>query len=159
MNAKKIILLVIGVFTILLSTKTEIYTHWLDNFIMQPDIDVQFQHMSVEERREYRFNNLYSLSKYVKQTLDTIKGGPEPVVLLPPTKYLQANGIDYLGMPEPVVFYYHTGHKAVWTNSPTVRKANWALVKTDKSVALVPLKDPRQLDQLLAIYKDFKPEL
>ena len=163
MLLKRIILTAVAAFGILLFFNTEYYTKWKEVFLLNPNtkIEDQFDHTSVEERKEYRFGNTYSLCQYMKKTLDTTKykkGGA--IVLLPPNDFLKAKGVDAFHMPEPAEFYYHIGIKTVWTTSPDVNKANWAIVLNGKnSLAFVPISTPEQLNALLETYKNYKPGL
>lgn len=160
---KKLILFAVAAFGIMLFFNTDYYTLWKDKYLMNPNtsIEDQMNKTSVEERKEYRFGNLYTLCQYMRKVLDTTSfKTPEPIVLLPPNAYLDAQGITVFHMPEPAEFYYHIGIKTVWTTSPDVQKANWALVPSSKSsVAMLPIKDKETLNKLLETYKNYKPAL
>ena len=160
---KRIILTAISVFGILFFFKSEYYSRWVEVFILPENtkIEDQFARTGVEERKEYRFGNLYALCQYMKKTLDTTKyknGGA--IVLLPPNDYLRAKGVQDFPMAEPAVFYYHIGIKTVWTTSPDVDKANWAVVASGKSsVAFIPIRTDAERKALLETYKNYKPAL
>ena len=160
---KRIILTAVSVLGILLFFKSDYYSRWLDVFILPENtkIEDQFQKTGVEERKEYRFGNLYSLCQYMKKTLDTTafrNGGA--IVLLPPNDYLKAKGVEVFHMPEPAEFYYHIGIKTVWTTSPDVDKANWAIVISGKnSIAFIPIRSAEERKALLETYKNYKPGL
>lgn len=163
MSYKKFILLVVSVAWLIIFFNTKYYSAWIDKYILNPGtlLSDQMDRTSVEERKEYRFGNLYKLCQYMQKTLDTttFKNG-EPIVLLPPNEYLAAKGIDAFRMPEPAEFYYHIGVKTVWTTSPDVQKANWAIVASSKeSLAFVPIRTAEQRRQLLDLYKNYKPAL
>lgn len=162
MVAKRFILLIVSAFGILIFFKTETYTRWIDTFILNPNtpISEQFEKTGVEERREYRYQNVYRLCQYIKKTLDTSRFKDEPKILLPPNKYLEAVGQKALHMPEPAEFYYHTGLITLWTTSPEVQKANWAIYADDKgNISFMHIDSPQQLQMLLATYKNYKPDL
>jgi hypothetical protein len=57
------------------------------------------------------------------------------------------------------VFYYYTGLKGVWTNSPDVGKANFLLRVSKKGVNLDEIHSPQQLQQILNAYKKYTPTL
>ncbi len=160
---KKIILFIIAVFGLLLFFKTDYYANWIDRFILNPNttVEEQMSKTSVEERKEYRFGNLYTLCQYMKKTLDTtsFKNG-EPIVLLPPNDYLKAKGVETFHMAEPAEFYYHIGVKTVWTTHPDAQKANWAIIVTGKNnIAFIPIRTTAERQQLLDMYKNYKPAL
>lgn len=160
---KKIILTAVAALGIMAFFGSDYYQGWLDRYIMPEHTKVadQMERMSVEERKEYRFNTLYTLCKYMKNMLDTtsFKAG-EPIVLLPPNAYLAAKCQQMPHLAEPAEIYYHCGIKSVWTTSPDAQKANWAIVVTqDGGIAFTPLRTKEQRDQLLNLYKDYKPAL
>jgi hypothetical protein len=163
MSLKKLILFAVAALGIMIFFKTDYYTLWLNKYIMNPNTELsdQMEKTSVEERKEYRYGNLYTMCQYMKKTLDTTTFKPhEPIVLLPPNDFLVAQGVTLFHMPEPAEFYYHTGIKTVWTTSPDVAKASWALVASSKtSIAMVPIKSKEDLDKLLDLYKKYKPAL
>lgn len=160
---KKIILFFVAVVGLAIFFKTETYSRWIDTFILNPNtpIEDQFAITTLEERKAYRYQNLYTLTKYIQHTLDTTKiRNAQTVVLLPPNDYLKSKGIEVLSMPEPTVFYYHTGLKAVWTTSTDVDKANWVIVPSGRSnVAFVPIRSKEELQAILSEFSKFKPTL
>lgn len=160
---KKIILTAVAAFGIMAFFKADYYQAWLDRYIMPEHTKVsdQMERTSAEERKEYRFGNMYSLCKYMKNMLDTTSfKTKEPVVLLPPNAYLAAKCQQMPHLAEPAEFYYHCGIKTLWTTSPDVQKANWALVVTSNGgIAFTPIRNQQQLNDLLTLYKDYKPAL
>lgn len=94
----------------------------------------QKDHMDTEERMNRRFLNEYILSRQIADSF-ALKGNKDEVlVLIPPTSYFKIMGIDY-HVPEPAVFYYYTGLKTTWANSPHAARSNWYVrVKNGKLV-------------------------
>ena len=124
------------------------------------DITGQFHMTDLETRRKRRYGSTYLVCDYMKKTLDTthVKNG-EPLILLPPNDYLRKIGNSFT-LAEPAEIYYHCGLKTVWTNNPNVDKVNWAFVVDGKDkVAFVPITSKEQLQQILNLYKDYKPSL
>lgn len=159
---KKIILCAVAAFGIMVFFKTDYYALWLERYITNPDYNEQMKHASVEERRQWRYGNTYIICQYIKKTLDTTsyKPGGEPIVLLPPNDYLAAHNITAYKLAEPAEIYYHIGVVTLWTTSPDVNKANWALIaKNNADIAMVPIRSKEQLQQLLDMYKNYKPAL
>ncbi len=148
--------MIASILGILIISKTERFERWLDRFILSPSLSDQMERTGVEERKEYRFGNLYALVQYAKKTMDTAHT-KNNVILLPPNEYMRSikSGFDF---PEPLSFYYHTGGiKAVITTSPNVEDANWTFVPRGQgSVALVPITK-EELHQLLITYKKYNP--
>ena len=114
------ILMVVGFF--LLPQNSE----WISDRILPywSDLRKQKKHLEIEERKIDRYGSSYTYSKMIDDFFEK-KGVDENVlVLVPPTSYFTARGIKY-HVPEPAVFYYFTGLKTVWVNSPEAIKANW----------------------------------
>ncbi|MBS1590210.1 MAG: hypothetical protein JST52_11410 [Bacteroidetes bacterium] len=162
MLIKRIVLAAAACLLILMFFRTDFYAAWYQQKITESRdrYDDEAEHTDVEYRRQYRYANQYAVAKEivkkVKEAHDT-----NAIVLLPPNSYVQENSpqvIQYMRMPEPVVFYYYTGLKAVWTNSPEVNKANWALIINNNNVQIVQIT-PQQRTELLEMYKKYKPEL
>jgi hypothetical protein len=86
----------------------------------------------------------------------TLSSQKNVTVLLPSTAYMRYVNINYVDIPEPAVFYYFTGIKSVWANSPNVRTANWALVASKKTgLRMADIKSNAQLDSLISLYKPY----
>ncbi len=150
--------MIASILGLLIISKTERFDRWLEKFILSPSLSDQMEHMGVEERREYRFGNLYALCQYAKKTLDTAHTkNKENVILLPPNEYLRSINSGF-NFPEPIAFYYHTGGiKSVWTTSPNVEDANWTfLPRGQGSIVLVPISK-EELHKLLITYKKYNP--
>lgn len=62
------------------------------------------------------------------------------LVLLPEQSFFKRQKINFL-MPEPVIFYYYTGFKAVYPTSNEAMNANYAVIYRKKKLSLIPLKD------------------
>jgi hypothetical protein len=160
---KKLILLAVCGLGILAFCKTGLFSYWYDNYLGNPsmDVSVQMARTKVEERKEYRYGNLYNLCKFITGTLDTSKSKKgEPIILFPPNAYFRANGVDLFTMPDPSQFYYFTHMKSVWTTSPDVNKANWiVLPKGKNSLCFIPIQSDGQRRAMLDSFKRYKPTL
>ena len=156
---KQIILLALSVVFIFVFFNIDTYSNWLDRFLLNPDIKEQFGKLDVKERYEDRFGSVYILIEVLHARIDTSKD-KENVILLPPNAYIRSQRIENFNLPEPAVFYYLSGLKTVWTTSPEVGKANWAIVAVaGKGLNIIKLTDTNELHQLLDMYKNFKPDL
>jgi len=110
--------------------------------------------------RKSRYGISYVISISVKQAVESRHLG-DPVILFEPNSYYRDSLHIYPNVkaPEPAVFYYYTGLEGVWTNSPDVGRANYLVRVTKKGVALEAIRNPAQLQQILAYYRKFTPIL
>lgn len=82
----------------------------------------------------------------------------DPVILFEPNEYFEKSRIHF-SAPIPVVFYYYSGLRGVWTNSKNVKDATHYVLVNNKTMALYPFKDKKEVYRFLAHYKKFKPKL
>lgn len=159
MKTKSLILFIVSVIFIIFFAQATANRLWITQRIWPYMFEfwVQKDHLSLEDRREYKYRGPYVLLTQIAKVLDTSKAH-NPVLLLPPNSFIKAQHVD-LRVPEPVVVYYYTGCHAVWTDSPNVDSANWALLVQNGKVRLAQLTKPEQLQQILAIYKNYTPKL
>lgn len=137
------------------------YHNWLTDNLLSRQLSIfrQARHLDNEGRREWKYGHSYVVYKRIVDSFSTYKIS-NPVLLLPPEEYLNKEHIYDLTIIEPCIFYYYTGHKAVWYDSPGVEKANCVLVPgPDHKVMLRKIVDKNDLDQLLAVYRTYKLNL
>lgn len=116
----------------------------------------QCQTMKVEERMANRFGNYYSISKQIAAALKEFsKDTSEDLVLLPPTAYFEKNGLHY-HVPEPVVFYYFTGIRTVWANSPHAKEANWYVYVSKGEMHIRKVTSPERLLPIIAAFNKYE---
>jgi hypothetical protein len=153
---KKIILTAASCFLLLLFLKSEMYGNWFDQKVWIPKeaIDEQMEHLAMKDRLEMRIGKQYYMMEQIMAVLDKAHE-KNPVILLPPNEYLRKQNITDLIIPEPSQFYYYTGLHAVWTSSPDVRKANWALIIQNGNMRFEKIENQQMLDQLLNSYKGY----
>jgi len=157
---KQIILLAFCVFAIIIFFNNDTYNNWLNRFLLNPDITEQFGRLDMKTRMEDRYGSPFKLMEMLKERIDTSANKENNVVLLPPNTYIRAQHIENFSLPEPAVFYYLSGIKSVWTTSPDVKKANWAILAVPgKGLSITKLRDSNDVNQLLQIYKNYKPDL
>lgn len=158
MTFKKISLFLVAVLSIVLVFSIPFYNNWVKtkfddevNRVME-----QLGHMSVEERMQTRFGSTYSLQIAVKKMLQGING-QNAVVLLPPQGYLKACKVDdpSILIPEPAVFYYFTGFKAVTSNSREVSRADWVLLVENHKMAMRHFNDQQTRDSMINLFKHY----
>lgn len=165
MPLKQIILLVACLIALKLFFSVEIYSDWVDRYLMKPDVTDQYTKTDIKERFQERFGSIYQLIEMMHTTIDT-STEKNNIILLPPNTYLQSLKLNNLSLPEPAVFYYLSGFnypkgfKTVWTTSPDVENANWAIIAVPKrGLSIVKIKGKDELHQLLNAYKNYIPAL
>jgi hypothetical protein len=160
---KSLILTVIAFLLILVTLNAGYYPTWINSkpvkywndFLTEKD-----DTLDVAGIRKSRYGISYVISLSVKQALES-KHLSNPVILFEPNSYYRDSLHIYPNVkaPEPAVFYYYTGLEGVWTNSPDVGRANYLVRVTKKGVALEAIRNPAQLQQILAHYRKFPPIL
>lgn len=110
-----------------------------------------------EERRiQRRFGNEYTISKKIADSLAVKTDIKNVLILIPPSGYFKEKGIDY-PVPEPAVFYYFTGIKTTWCNSPLAKKANWLVSISGKDISVHPVNNSNDLSDSLKVYRKYNP--
>ena len=160
----KLLLTAISLFVILIILNIGYYKDWVQSkplhywneFLNQKDDDA-----SLEDIRKSRYGLPYVISMKVKDFMEK-KGATDRVILMEPNSYYQDAQHLKLRMPEPAVFYYYTGLRAVWMNEPweVVSQARYLLqIDKKRGITLNVIKSPEQLRQILNAYKNFPPLL
>lgn len=111
---------------------------------------------SIEQIKEERWGASYKISKMVQKQMKD-KHIENPVILLEPNAYLEKTA--GFQMPEPIVFYYFTGIKALWTNSPNVKDATHILRIQKGRMLIDTISSPEALQQILTFYKPYPTAL
>lgn len=158
MSFRKISLFLLASLAILIVFNIPFYNHWYTSKFGDEvnDIIDQSQHLSSEERMEYRFGRTYVLLRNIKQKL-LMLNAQNAMVLLPPKSYITAMKLynEQFDVPEPAVFYYFTGFKAVNCNSTDAGRANWVLLSENHKVAMRHVNDVRFLDSMIKTFKSY----
>ena len=114
----------------------------------------QLAYMEPAERLRGRLGNSYSISLAAAENIRKKKQEKTAIVLLPPKEYIKEQQADY-PVPEPAVFYYYTGLRSKWTNSPGVDSVTHALICVGSEVRLLPL-DSTTKTKVLSVYRTYK---
>jgi hypothetical protein len=152
MHTKKLILFTAGAlfvtgFFFLPANRT-----WAERLISYyEDLPYEIRHTGKEDRMKTRFGNDYTVSKaiaahFVKNNLQS-----QSLVLMPPSSYFSKRGINY-HVPEPAVFYYYTGVKTIWANSPHALQANWYVRVQDRKLVMERVTDKKALQDTITAY-------
>ena len=163
MLGRKLILMAFSTLLLFCGAITPIGRYWLNTYILDPENSfiTQWSKTSVEERKAYRYGNLYILCQLITNTLQSNKIDPDKVLILfPPNRYLTDCGVTVFSMPDPSTFYCLTHIKSVWTTSPDVQQANWVLLPGgNNSITLKPIKTDADRNQVLASFSKYTPSL
>jgi hypothetical protein len=155
------ILTIISTLTIVLMLSLGFYRSW---FVDKPlyywgaFVKESRSSASLEQIRKARYGMAYTTSMKVKEALAK-RNASNPVILFEPNSYYRDSLHMDLRLPEPAVFYYYTGLREVWMNSPGVEKANYFVRVNKADVKLEPIRSPEQLQEILARYRKFMPIL
>ena len=157
MRFKSFNLFLIGIFICILFYRLPWYNSWINAKILCENCTIynQSQYMGTEDRMSSRFfityNALVAISNKIKSS-----GFKNPVILLPPTAYVQVmKAEDGIAIPEPAVFYYFTGLRAVCVTSPDVEQANLALLVRDHQLWIDLIKDKQNCDSFVKVFKHY----
>jgi hypothetical protein len=135
------------------------YKEWFTKRVTTPigDISEQLMYMEATERLQMRLGASYIVSTNVAKYLREHKSDSNALVLLPPKEYIAQVKADF-PVPEPIVFYYYTGVKAVWANSKDAEKANYVVLYQNNNLQLLPV-NKQQLAEILKMFRQFKINL
>ncbi len=154
----KINLTLISVLVIVLFFSIPTYNRWLTTNLLNPNTGytVLSKQLGLEQRMNNRFGYPYMIYKNMTNYLDKAKI-KNPVILFPPDQYLKEHKVANMTVVEPLIFYYFTGHKAVWYDSPEVEKANYVMINdANNNVSIREINSKAELDALLETFKKYK---
>lgn len=156
----KVLLTVIAIFLFILFKNFGVNKYWFAKVGSYWDAfqEQKSSGASTEDIRKERWGGTYLVSKMIQDYFvkNNIK---DPLVLMEPNAYLKEQKIINFSMPEPIIFYYFTGIKTVWTNSKNVKDADYVAYLTPRGVVIEPISSPAQLQQILEKYKNYTPSL
>lgn len=154
---KAFILLVAAVISMLIFFGIEPNKLWLNQRILPywEDYKEQKLNLDLEERKLARYQTDYLFAKNVTGFFEKRGNANKVLLLLPPTDYFAANGLQ-IHVPEPAVFYYMTGLKTIWANSPEANKANWVLTAKNGGLGFDSVINKQVLQDTIAAFKKFK---
>ena len=154
---KAFILLVAAVISLLIFFGIEPNKLWLNQRILPywEDFKEQKLNLDLEERKLARYQTDYLFAKNVTGFFEKRGNANKVLLLLPPSDYFVANGLQ-IHVPEPAVFYYMTGLKTIWANSPEAAKANWVLTAKNGGLGFDSVINKQVLQDTIAAFKKFK---
>lgn len=153
--SKKYVLTAVSTAIVIVFFSIPFYQNWYKNkvWIAVESIPEQLLYMEPEERLGARLTNSYRISAAVREDLKNKGLLDSAIVLLPPQGYIDAQKFDY-PVPEPAVFYYYTGVRSKWTNSPGVENVTHALFVMKGVSKLIPVNDTI-LKEILKFYEPY----
>jgi hypothetical protein len=154
---KSFILLVASFISLLIFFGIEPNRVWLNHRILPywEDFKTQKQNLNIEDRKLGRYQNDYVFAKNVSGFFEKRGNAGKVLLLLPPSDYFKANGLQ-THVPEPAVFYYFTGLKTIWANSPEANKANWLITARKGQLIFDSVTNQQALQDSIAVFKKFK---
>jgi hypothetical protein len=157
---KAFILLVVAIVSLLIFFGLEPNKMWLDQRIMPywEDYKEQKLNLDLEERKLARYQTDYLFAKNVTAFFEKRGTVNKTLVLLPSSDYFNAHGLQ-IHVPEPAVFYYFTGLKTIWANSPEANKANWYITAKDGGLVFDSVTNQQALLDTIASFNKYKISL
>lgn len=157
---KSFILLVAAIFSLLIFFGLEPNKLWLEQRIMPywEDYKEQRLNLDVEERKLARYQTDYLFAKNVAGFFEKRGIAGKTLVLLPSSDYFAAHGLQ-IHVPEPAVFYYYSGLKTIWANSPEASKANWYITARNGGLVFDSVTNQQALRDTIASFNKYKISL
>lgn len=142
--ARKLILLISSAIILFLFFLLPVNREWMQDkvFTYLKSFQLQKKSLDIEHRKKLRFGNDYIFTKNIADFFQKKGIADSVLIFMPPTSYFLTNGVEY-HVPEPAVFYLHTGVKTIWVQSKDAIKANWYVYLQDKKIQIdtVPPKE------------------
>lgn len=158
---KSIILTIISIFSLLLFFSVDFYKFWYehrvsfywDEFLTQKD------ELDVDVRMRNRFGGPYIIGEMVKEQAKK-EGIKDPVVLFEPNTYYKQNNIPF-SAPEPIAFYFLSGLRATWINSPDsqLRKVTHIIYVDGRNANIDHVDSFGEVKKFLSAYSKYEVSL
>jgi hypothetical protein len=157
---KGFILLVVSIIALVIFFGLEPNKLWFNQRIMSywEDYKEQKLNLDLEERKLARYQTDYLFAKNITGFFEKRGTVNKVLVLLPPSDYFKAQGLE-IHVPEPAVFYYFTGLKTIWANSPEASKANWVISANNGRLFFDSVTNKQTLLDTIAAFNKYKISL
>lgn len=154
---KQALLTLLSALIIFLFFRIKIYNEWITTIINdEKKISIALNQLDPEMRKTEWWGTSYIISKnilnYFRQNKFDEKNA---LILMPPNEYVITNKVDF-AVPEPSKFYYYTGLKTVWANSPLAEKANYVVAIEDRELIIIPVPDKNALNTYLSEFRKYQ---
>ena len=157
---KGFILLVVSVISLFIFFGFDNNKRWLNERIIPywEDFKEQKLNLDIEERKLARYESDYLFAKDITAFFEKRGTADKVLVLLPPTDYFTANGLN-IHVVEPTVFYYLTGLKTIWAYHQKATKANWMITANNGRLVFDSVTSQQALLDTIAAFKKYKYSL
>lgn len=154
---KKINLTLISILCIISYFSIPYYRNWAEDkfFAEGQGIEEQYPMLGLQQRMTYRFGKTYLMYLEIARMIRSTKD-KNALLLMPRDSQLKEGKVrDFLSC-EPAVFYYFTGLKSVFANSPAAKDVNWVVTIEHNQPNLRRITTPELRKQLLDTYLKYK---
>lgn len=152
MILKKLILLVVAVILITSFFMLPRNQAWSRTILSYwKDYQTQKRLPDRNMRMKERFGNDYIISRKIADWFAK-KEKHNVLVLIPPTSYFTRMKVPY-HVPEPAVFYYYTGLKTIWANSPDAASAGWYVRVANGNLVIDSVMDRNSFRDSIAAFQ------
>jgi len=136
------------------------YKRWFNERIIPywEDFQEQRLNLNLEERKLSRYQVDYEFALNVSDFFEKRGIINKSLVLIPPSGYFNAHGL-HIHVVEPTVFYYFTGLKTIWPNSPEANKANWYITARNGRLIFNRVTDQQAFRDTIASFNSYKTSL
>jgi hypothetical protein len=157
---KTFILLVAAIISLFIFFNLDPYKLWFQQRVMTyyEDFKEEKLDLDLEDRKKSRYQTDYIFAKDVTAFFEKRGSLKNILVLVPPSDYFAANGLQ-IHVPEPAVFYYYAGLKTIWANSPEAAKANWYVTAKDNGLVFDSVINQQALRDTIASFNKYKISL
>lgn len=118
------------------------------------DFGSQVAEPDPEIRKAARYGSAYTISKTIATVLEKVGKKEQALVLVPPTSYFMAKGLNYR-VPEPAVFYYFTSLRTVRPDTRDTAHINYVVSVENRDIAIKKVRSRQQLSNILAEYRKY----
>ncbi|MGZ8538841.1 MAG: hypothetical protein ACXWV9_11290 [Flavisolibacter sp.] len=153
---RKLLLLISSVVILFLFFLLPVNRGWMQDrvFSYLKSFQTQKNNLDIEHRKKLRFGNNYIFTKNIAEYFQKKGIADSVMVFLPPTSYFLNNGVEY-HVPEPTVFYLHTGLKTIWVQSKDAIKANWYVHVKDKKIEIDTVPPKEQFREMIKEFEKY----
>jgi hypothetical protein len=153
---KKLLLLVFSAVVLFLFFILPVNRSWMEDrvFAYWKSFQTQKNNLDLEHRKKLRFGNDYVFTKKIAAFFQKKGIADSVLVFIAPTSYFLGNGVEY-HVPEPAVFYLHTGLKTIWIQSKDAIKANWYVYVNDKRIRIDTVPPKQKFMEMLKEFEKY----
>ena len=153
---KKLILLISSAIVLFLFFLLPVNRNWMQNrvLIYLNSFQTQKNNLDIEHRKKLRVGNDYIFTKNIADFFEKKGIADSVLVFIPPTSYFLTNGVEY-HVPEPAVFYLHTGLKTIWVQSKDAMTANWYVHLKNKNILIDTVPPKKEFEEMIKEFEKY----